>query len=92
LNALRTEFEPVLWGTGTDRYKDYQRMIEKYGPECNVLPDFRSFEIKRSGKNISASNAREFILADNEKEFKKITPKAAHKYYKQLRTELLQNK
>jgi hypothetical protein len=91
LNALRPEFEPVLWGTGTDRIKGYERIIKNYGPEANVLPEFQAFEIKRSGKNISATQVREAIIADNEKEFKKLTPTAEHKFYKQLRTELLQN-
>lgn len=91
LNALRPEFEPVLWGTGTDRIKGYERIIKNYGPEANVLPEFQAFEIKRSGKNISATQVRETIIADNEKEFKKLTPTAEHKFYKQLRTELLQN-
>ena len=91
LNALRPEYEPVLWGTGTDRYKDYERMIKKYGEEANTLPDFRPFEIKRSGSNISATKVREALTADDESEFKKLTPKAEHKYYKQLRNELLQS-
>jgi len=91
LDALRSKYEPVLWGTGTDRYKDYVRMIKNYGPECNVLDDFRPFEVKRDSKNISATQVRDAIEADDEKLFKKLTPKAEHRYYKQLRTELLQS-
>lgn len=91
LNALRPEFEPVLWGTGTDRIKGYERIIKTYGPEANTLPEFAAFEIKRSGKNISATQVREAISADNEKEFKALTPKAEHKFFKQLRTELQQS-
>ena len=91
LNALRPEFEPVLWGTGTDRIKGYERIIKNYGPEANVLPDFQAYEIKRSGKNISATQVREAIIANNEKEFKKLTPTAEHKFYNQLQTELEQN-
>jgi len=91
LNALRPEFEPVLWGTGTDRYKDYERMIKKYGEEANVLPDFHPYEIKRNDKNISATKVREALTADDESEFKKLTPKAEHKFYKQLRNELQQS-
>ena len=91
LNALRPEFEPVLWGTGSDRIKGYERIIKTYGPEANALPEFEAFEIKRSGKNISATKVREAITADNEKEFKSLTPTAEHKFFKQLRTELQQN-
>ena len=92
LNALRPQYEPVLWGTGTDRIKGYERIIKDYGPEANVLPDFKAYEIKRSGKNISATQVRETILADNEKEFKKLTPKAEWKFWKQLKLELDQSK
>lgn len=91
LNSLRPEFEPVLWGTGTDRIKGYERIIKNYGPEANTLPEFEAFEIKRSGKNISATQVREAIAADNEKEFKALTPTAEHKFFKQLRTELQQS-
>ena len=88
LNALRPQYEPVLWGTGTDRYKDYVRMIDRYGPECNCLEDFRPFEVKRGGKNISATKVREALIAGSEKEFKKLTPTAEHKYYEQLKNEI----
>ena len=92
LNALRPMYEPVLWGTGSDRLKDYDRQITKYGPEANVLKDFQPYEVKRTGQNISATKVRNAIMEDNESEFKKLTPKAEHRYYDQLRTELLQAK
>ena len=92
LDALRPLYEPVLWGTGSDRLKDYDRQISKYGPEANVLKEFQPYEVKRTGKNISATKVRNAIMEDNETEFKKLTPKAEHRYYKQLRAELLQSK
>ena len=92
LNALRPEFEPVLWGTGTDRIKGYERIIKNYGPEADVLPEFKAFEIKRSGKNISATQVRNAIAAGDEKEFKKLTPKAEWKFYDQLKNELAHDK
>ena len=92
IDALRPLYEPVLWGTGSDRLKDYERQISKYGKEANVLEEFQPYEVKRTGKNISATKVREAILEDNQNEFKKLTPKAEHRYYKQLRAELLQSK
>jgi len=92
LDSLRPLYEPVLWGTGSDRLKDYERQISKYGPEANVLKEFQPYEVKRTGENISATKVRNAILEDNEAEFKKLTPKAEHRYYKQLRAELLQAK
>tara|TARA_B100000900_G_scaffold415847_1_gene447484 strand:- start:548 stop:2254 length:1707 start_codon:yes stop_codon:yes gene_type:complete len=91
LNALRPEFEPALWGTGSDRMKDYERVIKTYGKEANVHPDFKAYEIKRSGKNISATQVRETIKTDNEKEFKKLTPKAEWPFWDQLKNELSHN-
>jgi phosphopantetheine adenylyltransferase len=88
LNVLRPEYEPVLWGTGSDRLADYNRMIKLYGKEANVLPEFQTSEIKRDSKNISATEVREALLTGNEKEFKKLTPKAEHKFYEQLVNEL----
>jgi len=92
IDALRPLYEPVLWGTGSDRLKDYQRQIDKYGPEANVLKEFQPYEVKRTGKNISATKVRNAIMEDNEAEFKKLTPKAEHRYYDQLRAELMQSK
>ena len=91
LNALRPEYEPVLWGTGSDRLKDYQRQIDKYGKEANVFPEFKAFEVRRTGKNISATKVREAIASGNEGEFKKMTPKSEHKYFAQLKNELDQS-
>jgi hypothetical protein len=88
LNALRPEFEPALWGTGSDRIKGYERIIKTYGKEANVHPEFKAYEIKRSGKNISATQVRETIISDNEKEFKKLTPKAEWPFWDQLKNEL----
>jgi phosphopantetheine adenylyltransferase len=88
LNALRPEYEPVLWGTGSDRISDYNRMIKLYGKEANVLPEFQTSEIKRNSNNISATQVRDALIADNEKEFKKLTPTAEHKFYDQLKNEL----
>jgi phosphopantetheine adenylyltransferase len=88
LNALRPEYEPVLWGTGSDRLSDYNRMIKLYGKEANVLPEFQTSEIKRNSNNISATQVREALIAGNEKEFKKLTPTAEHKFYDQLKNEL----
>ena len=88
LNVLRPEYEPVLWGTGSDRLADYNRMIKLYGKEANVLPEFQTSEIKRDSKNISATQVREALTAGDEKTFKKLTPTAEHKFYDQLKNEL----
>lgn len=89
-NALRPKYEPVLWGAGSDRIKSYGFQVNKqqYRDELNVLPDFSLYEIKRLGKNISATQVRNAILLGQEAEFKKLVPKELHDLYNQLKAVL----
>lgn len=87
-NSLRPKYEPVLWGAGSDRIKSYSYQVDKqqYRDELNVLPDFKLHEIKRTGKNISATQVRIAILKDDFEEFSKLVPKELHKHYDKLKT------
>lgn len=90
-NAMRADgYEPVLWGTGTDRLKTYSYQVDKpeYREDLGVRTDFGLFEIPRTGKNISATQVREAMLADDEKLFKKLTPKEIHSMYGELKSKL----
>tara|TARA_B110000459_G_scaffold114999_1_gene127135 strand:+ start:1026 stop:2870 length:1845 start_codon:yes stop_codon:yes gene_type:complete len=90
-NAMRGDgYEPVLWGTGTDRLKTYSYQVDKpeYRESLNCREDFGLFEIPRSGKNISATQVRNAMLDGDEKTFKKLTPKPIHGMYDELRTKL----
>jgi|TARA_B100000767_G_scaffold275386_1_gene312093 cytidyltransferase-like protein len=90
-NAMRGDgYEPVLWGTGTDRLKTYSYQVDKpeYRESLNCREDFGLFEIPRSGKNISATQVRNAMLDGDEKTFKKLTPKPIHTMYDELRTKL----
>jgi len=90
-NAMRGDgYEPVLWGTGTDRLKTYSYQVDKpeYRESLNCREDFGLFEIPRSGKNISATQVRNAMLDGDEKLFKKLTPKPIHGMYDELRTKL----
>ena len=51
-----------------------------------VDPSFKGFEIKRGDENISASKVRNALKIDDEKTFKKMTPKSIHGFYKPLQT------
>ena len=86
--AARPAYEPMMWGYGTDRKKSYGAMINKqsYRDELGVDPSFKGFEIKRGEENISASKVRNALKIDDEKSFKKMTPKSIHKFYKPLQT------
>ena len=89
-NALRPKYEPVLWGTGTDRLKSYGYQVnnDSYRDQLNAREDFGLFEIPRTGENISATKVRNAMLDDNESDFKKWTPKAIHKMYGELKSKL----
>ena len=84
--AARPAYEPIMWGYGTDRKKAYDSMINKdrYRQELDVNPDFKGYEIFRTDDNISASKVRNALKIDDEKTFKKMTPKSIHKFYKSL--------
>ena len=84
--AARPTYEPVLWGYGTDRKKAYGSMINKdtYREQLGVDPDFSGYEIFRTDDNISASKVRNALKIDDEKAFKKMTPKSIHSFYKTL--------
>ena len=89
-NAMRPKYEPVLWGTGTDRMKSYGYQVnnDDYRDQLNCRADFGLFEIPRSDDNISATQVRNALLDGDEKTFKKTTPKAIHKMYDILKSEL----
>ena len=84
--AARPAYEPMMWGYGTDRKKSYGAMINKqsYRDQLGVDPQFKGYEIFRTDDNISASKVRNAIKIDDEKTFKKMTPKSIHKFYKAL--------
>ena len=89
-NELRPNYEPVLWGTGTDRMKVYGYQVnnDKYREALGVRDDFSLFEIPRTGKNISATQVRNAMLDGDEKLFKKLTPKGLHNMYDELKQKL----
>ena len=89
-NAMRPKYEPVLWGTGSDRMKTYGFQVNKdtYREDLGVRPDFGLYEIPRTGNNISATQVRNAMLDGDEKLFKKLTPKPIHNMYGELKTKL----
>ena len=89
-NAMRPKYEPVLWGTGSDRMKTYGFQVNKdtYREDLGVRSDFGLYEIPRTGDNISATQVRNAMLDDDEKLFNKLTPKPLHSMYGKLKSKL----
>jgi cytidyltransferase-like protein len=89
-NAMRPKYEPVLWGTGSDRMKTYGFQVnnDQYREDLGVRDDFKLFEIPRTGKNISATQVRNAMLDGDVKLFKKLTPRGIHGMYDELKSRL----
>jgi len=89
-NEMRPKYEPVLWGTGSDRMISYGYQVnnDSYRDQLNVRADFGLFEIPRTDNDISATAVRNALLAGDEKLFKTLTPKAIHSMYFELKTKI----
>jgi len=89
-NELRPKYEPVLWGTGSDRMKTYGFQVnnDKYRDELGVDDGFRLEEIPRTDDNISATKVRNALLDGDEKLFQSMTPRSLHKMFKLLKQKL----
>ena len=89
-NAMRPKYEPVLWGTGSDRMRTYGFQVDKqeYRDALDVRDDFGLFDIPRTGKNMSATQVRNAMLDGDEKLVKKLTPKPLHNMYTELKQKL----
>lgn len=89
-NELRPKYEPVLWGTGTDRMAAYSSQAYKdtYREQLGVLPEFGMHEIHRTDDDISATAVRNAMLSDDKREFERMTPKSLHSLYPTLKAQL----
>jgi cytidyltransferase-like protein len=89
-NEMRPKYEPVLWGTGSDRMASYGYQVnnDSYRDQLNCRADFGLFEIPRTDDDISATAVRNALLANDEKQFKNLTPKAIHSMYGELKAKI----
>lgn len=86
IEKIRPEYEPVLWGCGSDRIKNYTYQINKdnFKIDNNMLEDFNTFEVKRDDE-INASSVRQCLSIDDKKGFKALMPTCLYKYYEELK-------
>jgi cytidyltransferase-like protein len=89
-NEMRPKYEPVLWGTGTDRMTSYGYQVnnDSYRDQLNCRADFGLFEIPRTDDDISATAVRNSLLDGDEKLFNNLTPKAIHGMYNELKSKI----
>lgn len=69
-------YEPISWTCGTDRYKPYNDMINRYGKDINLDDDFKMIEVKRSDEDVSATAVRTALRNDDEATYTKLVPNA----------------
>lgn len=72
------------WTCGTDRYKAYKAMTDKYAEQAGLPDDFELLEVHRTDDDASATKLRDRLKAgDRElfyKDFPKVPIKAALKF------------
>lgn len=87
-------YEIRSWVCGSDRYRAYSTMADKYHDKANLPEDFQVIEISRGEEDESATKARSALLEGNENEFYKLFPainlkaRLRHDYYKELREQI----
>lgn len=86
-----------LWGCGTDREKQYQRMASNKKYLTDFPEDFKLFVVKRDEQSsdidgISATKVREAIKSDDKAAFVKMMPNGAEKLFDDFKEALSQVK
>ena len=85
---------PIGIGCGSDRQKDYERQVAYLTSDKSDVPvdEFSVAMVdSRQEGGPSGTKVREAIIADDETEFKILTPKSVHPFYKELRKKLTQS-
>lgn len=67
-------YEIASWTCGTDRYKDYKRMTDKYAVQAGLSDNFELIEIPRTGEDVSATKARKALIWDDINTFNLLYP------------------
>jgi nicotinic acid mononucleotide adenylyltransferase len=79
----------AAWTCGTDRYKAYKAMSERYKEQANLTDDFELLEVPRTDDDESATKLRQALHDDDKETFAKLFP-GPLKYYDELREQYLQ--
>jgi cytidyltransferase-like protein len=81
-------YEPIGIGCGSDRLKDYERQVAYLvSPKSDVPVNEFSVQMvdARNPGGPSGTKVREAIIAGDQNEFEKLTPKSVHPFYKELK-------
>lgn len=67
-------YEIASWTCGTDRYKDYKRMTDKYAEQAELSNDFELIEIPRTDEDVSATKVRKALIEHDVSTFNSLYP------------------
>jgi len=88
VEAMRPQYEPILWGVGTDRVNGYKMQLElnyKKGNEIKLNDKFQIMETKRT---MSGTDVRKAIEEDRFIDFQNMVPRTVQSMYTILRKDI----
>lgn len=82
--------EIASWTCGTDRFKSYSRMANRYGDLAKLSGDFEMIEVSRSDEDVSATKARNCLLNNDREGFLQLIPDGQNEdnLFNELRNQL----
>lgn len=91
IEALRPQYEPVLWGAGEDRINDYKKQLELNNKKGNELKLTDKFQIMNTSRTMNSTDVRKVISEDKFGEFKSMVPKGVQGLYNLFRKDIEKN-
>lgn len=89
IDAMRPEYEPVLWGVGPDRVNGYQKQLELNYMKKNELKLDDNFTVMETKRYMSGEEVRDNIFKDHFGAFKDMVPKSVQTAYPLLRNDII---
>lgn len=85
-------FNPIGMGCGSDRLKAYEPQVKYLNSDRSDVTITEPFELKMVDERVSGgpsgTRVREAIIADDKREFERMTPKSIHSFYEELKRHL----
>lgn len=82
LESVRPDFEPILWGAGSDRVDSFRSQLNINGRNLNLSEKFNLHSIDRDG--VSATDVRKALVEDNMEAYNDAMPNSLHSYFNAL--------
>lgn len=89
VEAMRPEYEPLLWGCGEDRLAGYQKQLEHNFQRKNELDLSEDFTIMETTRKMEGSTVRDKVYHDEFGEFKAMVPKGVQSLYPIIRGDII---